>query len=245
MISVFKTIPELNRAAAEFIFVYGKLCIKHRDRFDFVLSGGKTPAEVFSLLARNTKSKTDFWECTHLWWGDERCVLPEDEMSNYRMARENLIDIVNLPDENIHRIQAEMEDTQQAAGLYSDEFPAEPDLVLLGIGADGHTASLSPGSTSLDEKEHYFVPSQAISEPVNRITMTPIAISTAKNILVLAAGENKRVATERVFQNEGDIHDTPARLVREATWFIDERAAGDIESLIDQNESTTLFERVK
>ena len=245
MISIFKTGRELSRAAAEFIFVYGKLCIKHQGRFDLVLSGGKTPAGAFSLLARSTKSKTDFWECTHLWWGDERCVPPDNEMSNYRMARENLINIINLPDENIHRIHAEMEDPQQAAKSYSDQFPAEPDLVLLGIGTDGHTASLFPGSTALDEKHHLFVPSQAPSEPANRITMTPIAISIAKKTLVIAAGENKREAIESVFQNEGDFHDTPARLVREATWFIDEEAAGDIERLIDQNESTTLLERVK
>lgn len=245
MISIFKSGPELGRAAAEFIFVYGKLCIKHNARFELVLSGGKTPAEIYSLLARNTKSNADFWHSTQLWWGDERCVAPDDAMSNYRMARENLIDIVNLPDENIHRIQAEMENRRQAAGLYSDAFPAGPDLILLGIGADGHTASLFPGAAALDEKQHLFVPSQAPSEPVNRITITPVALATARKRLVLAAGENKRPAIEKVFHREGDFHDTPARLVREATWFMDGEAAGDIERLIDQNESTNLLERVK
>jgi 6-phosphogluconolactonase len=245
MISIFKTDRELGRAAAEFIFVYGKLCIKHRERFDLVLSGGKTPEETFFLLAHDTKSKENFWQSTHLWWGDERCVSPDDEMSNYRMARKNLIDIVNLPDENIHRIQADTADTRQAAALYSDEFPAEPDLIILGIGSDGHTASLFPRSAALDEKQDLFVPSQALSGPVNRITMTPVALSTAKNTLVLAVGENKMQAIEKVFHEEGDIHDTPARLVSGATWFVDEDAAGDIEKLIGQDESHPLIEKVK
>jgi len=245
MISVFKELKQISRAAAEFIQVFGNLCIKNRNRFDLVLAGGNTPAGAYSILAENTKSKTDFWRGTHLWWGDERCVPPDSDMSNYRLAKNNLIDIVNPPEDNVHRIPAEMEDRQQAAQLYSDQFPAQPDLVLLGMGTDGHTASLFPDSDALNEKERLFVPSESPVEPRRRITMTPVALASAKKVLVLVAGQNKSQVVERVFSQRGDINDTPARLLRNAMWFLDEKAAGDIEKLIDSETSATLFERVR
>jgi len=229
MIRVFPDYESLSAAAAEFIRSVGDSAGRARGRFDLVLSGGNTPRRAYDVLAGRTRDDRAFWHGTHVFWTDERCVAPDHPDSNYGTAKRLLLDRVGIPEANIHRLCAEEPDREAVAERYGRIFPASPDLVLLGMGADGHIASLFPDSSALDERRKRFTISHAAAEPKERITMTPPVIEAARNVLVVVSGAPKAPAVARVFADEGDVRRTPARLVREATWFLDESAARELE----------------
>ena len=225
MIQIFPDYETLSREAAARIVLLGMSAIVERDRFDFVLSGGDTPRRCYEILAERLREEPEFWRDTHVFWGDERCVAVDDPASNYARAKETLLDVVKAPAENVHRIRAESVNLNAAADAYADVFPERPDLLLLGMGADGHTASLFAGSPALDERVKRFAVVEAPSDPKTRITMTPPAIVSARNVLVLVSGTEKADALQRVF-TDGDVRETPAALVGEATWFVTNDAMG-------------------
>jgi len=224
MILTFPDLESLSQAAARHIVLTGQRSIDDRGVFELALSGGNTPNRTYELLGE-TAGQRDLWENTHFYWGDERCVPPDHPQSNYGAARRVLLDALRVPPENIHRIRAEDPNRHRAAEEYAAIFPAQPDLLLLGMGGDGHTASLFPGSPALDETDERFVATESPKEPRLRITITPPAIAAAQMIMVLVSGGDKADALRRVFAPRGDAHETPARLVRDAVWLIGGEAA--------------------
>jgi 6-phosphogluconolactonase len=192
---------------------------------DVVLTGGTTPRRAYELAAT---LKPD-WSDTEVWWSDERCVPPEDERSNYGMTKRALLDRLEAQPRTVHRIRGE-EGAEPAADAYDEELRGVTlELVLLGIGADGHVASLFPHAPTLAEYERRAVPAEAQLEPyVDRVTMTVPVLESAPLVVFLVAGAEKADAVARAFAGPSD-EGTPASLVRSKTGrtvaFLDREAA--------------------
>jgi 6-phosphogluconolactonase len=180
---------------------------------DVVLTGGTTPRRAYELAAA---LKPD-WSDTEVWWSDERCVPPDDERSNYGMTKHALLDRLETPPRAVHRIRGE-EGAERAAEAYDDELRGVTlELVLLGIGPDGHVASLFPHAPTLAERERRVVPAEARLEPfVDRVTMTIPVLESAPLLVFLVAGAEKAEAVARAFAGPRD-EGTPASLVRSKT----------------------------
>lgn len=229
MIRIFPDYEALSRAAAEHVVRVGREALMQRGMFHLALSGGSTPGGAYGILAEELRADPRLRRATHFYWGDERCVPAEHPQSNYAMARGCLLDRLEILPGQVHPIQADDPDPQGAAERYAASFPARVDLLLLGMGEDGHTASLFPGSRGLAKGNPRFVFVEAPVEPRGRITITPSGIAAARGVLVLVCGANKAEALRRVFAPEGDVQQSPARLVREARWFVDRGAAALLE----------------
>jgi len=191
------------------------------------LSGGSTPRRSFELAAQLEPS----WAKAFAWWGDERCVPPHDARSNYRLAREALLDRIARPPE-VHRIRGELP-AEEAAAAYEEELgDLRLDLALMGLGPDGHTASLFPGAPTLDEQARRVVAAKPGLEPwVDRVTLTLPALSTSREVLFLVTGESKADAARRAFAEE-PTRDVPASLLRSSEGrtvaILDAAAARDL-----------------
>jgi 6-phosphogluconolactonase len=229
MIRIFPDYEALSRAAAEHVVRAGREAVAQRGVFHLALSGGSTPRGAYGILADKLGADPRLRRAAHFYWGDERCVPAEHPQSNYAMARACLLDSVPIPPEQVHRIHADDPDARAGAERYAAGFPARVDLLLLGMGEDGHTASLFPGSMGPAQGDVRFAFVEAPVEPKGRITITPAGIAAAREVLVLVSGAGKAEALRRVFAPEGDVQQTPARLVREATWFVDCIAAALLE----------------
>ena len=178
-----------------------------------VLTGGTTPGHAYALAA---EAEPD-WSEAALWWGDERCVPPEDERSNFRLARDRLLDGLSAQPREVHRIHGELGAEAAAAEYDAALEGVQLDLVLLGIGGDGHTASLFPDQPTLDERSRRAIPAEAKLDPfVDRVTLTVPALCSAPEVLFLVTGEQKAEAVERAFGRPPD-RSTPASLVRSAS----------------------------
>ena len=231
----------LIRAAAAVVGAAALLAQEQRNSFTCVLSGGSTPRALYELLSQQTDSAAIDWTRTAVYFGDERCVSPGHGASNYGMARRALIDRILISPERVHRIKGEM-DPEQAARAYETEIRdlAEGgipsfDLVLLGMGADGHTASLFPAAEVLAERERLVVPTTAPVDPQQRITMTLPLLNAAREVVFLVTGSQKAEAVLKVMQQgqragiEPQAEILPAALVRpdrgRLLWLLDEAAA--------------------
>ena len=236
---------DLAQAAAEEFTRRAESAVRDHARFSVVLSGGSTPRRLYRLLADPAQPFLDRidWSATHVFWGDERHVPPDHPDSNYRMAREALLDVVPIPAGNIHRMHGEESDAARAAASYeaelraffSDSSSAQPrfDLVLLGLGPDAHTASLFPGTEAVRERERWVVASWVEKLASWRITLTPAVLDRAAVVIFLVQGKDKADALRTVL--EGDLegeHDPdryPAQVVRpesgELLWLVDDAAA--------------------
>ncbi|MHC4915326.1 MAG: 6-phosphogluconolactonase [Planctomycetota bacterium] len=231
MLKVFPDIETLSREAARFVAGVGIGAVYSKARFDLVLAGGRTPLGAYRELVAEFGHQLRLWKHTHVWWGDERCVPTEDPDSNYHSSRLALLMPLGIPDEQVHRIRAEIDDPAAAAAEYDEVFPAAPDLLMLGIGEDGHVASLFPGFPALAETGRRFTVAERCPKPPPlRITLTPPVISAAQRILVLASGARKAGAVRRAFAPEGNPELIPARLARSGLWMIDEAAASEFGS---------------
>lgn len=232
-VQVLSSAEELARAASWYVQELVLQAERERGRVLLVLSGGSTPLPVYERLAKLALP----WTQMHLFWGDERCAPPEDSFSNYGNARRALISKVPIPENNVHRIRVER-DPPEAAQVYEDElrrfFGSDPpimDLILLGVGSDGHTASLFPGGPELAEDQRWVVnsePPAGIEPALPRITLTLPIINQARAVLFLAAGKDKRQATSSILRVSGAGKELPAGLVRpkgELAWFLDHEAA--------------------
>jgi 6-phosphogluconolactonase len=199
------------------------------DGRSIVLTGGKTPERAYERAAALAPD----WSRVEVWWGDERCVRADDENSNYGMAKRALLDRLEAPPLAVHRIAGEL-GMEDAAEEYEDELGSTAlDLLLLGIGPDGHIASLFPGKAALDEEARRVVGSEPGLEPwVDRVTLTLPALRAAGEILFVVSGEAKAEAVRRAFAEEPSP-DTPASLVRadsgHTTAILDRAAAAAIE----------------
>lgn len=236
-----RTLPDLvslSRAALEEVLPIIQGAVTKRGRFAIALSGGHTPEKMFSLWAQTAqyRDKTP-WDRVHLFWSDERYVPADDPRSNYHMARETLISRVPIPAENVHPIPTSLTPPEDCATAYEAElrkfFGSEPpafDVQLLGIGEEGHTASLFPGSPVLDEKQRWVAAVRVAAEPQQRITLTPVVLNQGRNTFFLVAGEGKRAILSAIRdESSSKPSQYPAARIHPATkpiWFLDQAAAG-------------------
>lgn len=231
---ISKDREESSRAAARELTRIALAALEGRGRFDLALAGGHTPKRLYEILAAEFSEAID-WNRTHLFWGDERYVAPEDPLSNYRMAREALIEPLALPSANVHPMPTSLTDPDDAAQAYQklllEQFgPQGPrfDLVLLGIGPEGHTASLFPGSPALEEKGRWVLAVRVAAQPPLRLTLTLPAINAASHVFFLVSGADKQAIVAQLLGlgPEGSA-EYPASLVRPqggVTLFLDESA---------------------
>ena len=235
-ILIYKNADELAKAAAERFAELARDAIAERGLFRVALSGGNTPNRVYSLLASDEFKTRIEWSKVHLFFGDERCVPPDDSESNYRMVLETLISHVEIPRENVHRIRGE-EEPLQSAKLYEAElkefFAAAGwprfDLVLLGMGDDGHTASLFPQTAALDERNSWVVANWVEKLGVYRISLTVPVINAAANIAFLVIGSDKAERLAEVIHGPFDKKRLPSQLIKPTDgtllWLVDTAAA--------------------
>jgi len=209
-----------------------------RGRFAAALSGGSTPRRLYSFLGSSPYCENIDWKKVHIFWADERCVAPSHKDSNYKLVADELLQKAGVPEENIHRIHGE-EEPGPAAARYEEELnsffgPSRTpvfDLVILGAGADGHTASLFPGSVLLEEKTRTVVPVYREKPGINRVSLTLPVLNRAANILFLVSGSDKAGIVSEVLKNAnrnhypaGRVHPTDGEL----SWLIDKAAAAKI-----------------
>jgi 6-phosphogluconolactonase len=233
-IHVARDARALARDAAELVIELGNRAIELSGHFRVFLAGGSTPRALYELLATNEYSDRLDWTRTRVFFGDERCVPPDHEQSNYRMARESLLSRVPVPASAVHRIQGEL-DPETAAKNYGmllkTEFAsANPDLVLLGMGEDGHTASLFPNTAVLAETEHRCVAVYVEKLQAWRVTVTAWFLNRAHDAMILVSGAAKAATLAQVLEGQEDTNRWPVQLIRPAEgrlhWFLDADAAG-------------------
>lgn len=216
---------------------YLAILISEKETVHIALSGGSTPKIVFDELAANFQDDID-WTNVHLYWGDERCVGPTDEQSNYKMTVEHLISRIDIPEENIHRVIGENEPEYEAKrysellvkNLSSIENFPQFDLVILGMGDDGHTASIFPHEIDLWQSEKFCEVAEHPDSGQKRITITGQVINNADTVVFLVTGESKAEKYTEIKNQTGDYKAYPASLVNPSSgrllWFLDEAAAG-------------------
>jgi 6-phosphogluconolactonase len=236
-IRVFDGLEPLSWAAATRLEEQARVKAIEKKPFWVALSGGSTPKLLFELLASPTFQGRVRWSNLHLFQVDERCVPPDDAQSNYRMIRQALLESVPLPAENFHRMAAERPDREEASREYAEELgrvlrpaPGEwprLDLIFLGMGSDGHTASLFPGSPALEEHAAWVVPNFAADLNSYRLTLTLPVLNAAAHVIFLVAGADKAETLRKVL--EGPKGQFPAQFIQPTngslSWFLDESAA--------------------
>lgn len=196
-----------------------------RGRCTLALSGGTTPQPVYAALAGPDLVAGIDWSRVDVYFGDERAVPPEDAASNFHMAMESLLSKVAIPPRQIHRMEGERADLNAAANAYAQQLPAALDVLILGIGGDGHTASLFPGSPALAERQRRVVVVEGPKPPRRRLTITPPVIAAARHVAVLVTGRDKAAAVARALDGETPANEVPAALARHGVWFLDRAAA--------------------
>jgi 6-phosphogluconolactonase len=235
-IRIFNNLEALSVAAADLFVEQAHRSIADRDRFLVALNGGSTPTRLFQLLATDSAKRVD-WSRIHVFWGDERCVLPEDAGSSYGQARDILLSHVLIPDVNIHRIQGELGPVEASKdySLTLREFASPPlkwprfDLIYLGMGEDGHTASLFPGSPVDVSEPTMPVTAHYQDRPANRVTLTPVVFNSAHVIVFMANGEKKANTLAEVLSDRYNPAQYPAQRIApndgRLIWLVDEAAA--------------------
>ena len=229
---VYDDARELSEAAARMFVEEARSRTDESGRFAVALAGGSTPKTTYEILAREYGGPEDLdWSKVHAFFGDERSVPPDHEESNYRMAREALLS--HVPVGSVHRMRGEME-PREAAALYEKELeeffggPPVLDFVLLGIGEDGHAASLFPDTPALDARDRWAVENPVEKLNTTRLTLTVPAVDAARKVAFLVAGEGKAEALEEILEGDANPHKYPAKLVRpeaEVAWMVDRAAA--------------------
>jgi 6-phosphogluconolactonase len=235
------TPQDLFQAAAEEVVRAATDAVAQRGRFTIALSGGSTPRNLYTLIAANA-SATLPWDKMFFFWGDERHVPPESPDSNYRMARESLLSKVPIPPANIFPVPTENPDAAQVAERYEQTlrsfFAAAPgefprfDLILLGMGPDGHTASLFPETAALQEKSRLVVANWVEKLGGSRITFTLPLLNSARCVAFLVSGTDKAAALHEVLEGNAPADKYPSRLVQPSDgkliWFVDRAAASEL-----------------
>jgi 6-phosphogluconolactonase len=235
------TPQDLFQAAAEEVIRVASEAVAKRGRFTIALSGGSTPKNLYRLIAANAGASLP-WPQMFFFWGDERHVPPTDEESNYRMAEETLLSKVPIPPGNVFRIPAENPDADAAAAAYEQtlqtffevaagKFPRF-DLILLGMGPDGHTASLFPETAALREKSRLVVANWVEKLNTSRITLTLPVLNAARQVAFLVSGADKAAVLREVLEGKGPGEKYPSKLVQPSDgkliWFVDRAAASEL-----------------
>lgn len=227
---------------ANLIIESSKAAIARSDRFSFVLTGGSTPKGLYQMMASEEWRLKIDWSKTHLFWGDERFVPATDSQSNYKMAKEALLDALSIPAENIHRIVTENTTPEVCANAYEEDireffksppgvFPAF-DLVLNGMGSNRHTLSLFPGRPTLHEKKRMVVADFIPEVSMDRVTMTAPLVNAARRVMFLCSGKDKAEALQDVLYGPVNIDTKPAQAIQpkhgELLWLLDKDAASQL-----------------
>lgn len=248
IIKIFRDAQSLSAYAAAFYSQLAHEAVTARHNFFVALSGGSTPARMYRLLALPPYSEEVPWQKTIYFWGDERCVQPDDPESNYFQALQLLLGPVNVPQENIFRVKGELEPLESARdyierlkSLATDGATAPVfDLIFLGLGSDGHTASIFPGSPLNDEVPVLAVSGNYQGRPANRVTFTPMLINYARNLVFMATGADKASALVATLAGSADLINYPAQRIMPSNgnifWLVDEAAAGMLPGHLDQFE---------
>jgi 6-phosphogluconolactonase len=226
-VTVLASSREAANEAARRIARAAREAIVERGRFDLAVPGGRSAAALFDALVRQGAGKMS-WERTQLWFVDERAVSPADPDSNFALALERLIEPLVIRGTNVHRMPAEAADLAAAASEYAAQLPESLDVAVLGVGEDGHVASLFPGSAALpDSAARVAVVTDSPKPPARRLTLTPRALSAARTLLLLAFGRDKANAVSRSLAPLADPASAPAARFSDAEWIVDRAAAGD------------------
>lgn len=236
-VKIYSDQKEVVKALAKAIYKLNKSSEQHH--FNILLSGGNTPTELFKRLSKKY-AETIEWERMHLWWGDERCVSPENENSNFKQAYDYLISQVSIPEENVHRIKGENTPEEEAI-RYAGEIKQNLnfrgdnpvfDLVLLGLGEDGHTASIFPDEIELFEDERICAVATHPLSGQKRITITGKVLNNANRVFFLVTGSNKSQRISEIMNDDDAAKLLPAYYISptngELIWYIDEAAAQKI-----------------
>ena len=234
----------LARSLAEFVAAGAKAAIASRGRFTLSLAGGSTPKAAYALLAGEEFAQQIDWSRVLLFFGDERCVPPDDPLSNYRMVREVLLERVPIPPTNVHRIRGEVDPRDAAAdyeaalrGLLGTDPTADTpgqslDLVLLGLGEDGHTASLFPNQKAARASRRWVVAEYVPPVTMWRVTLAPVVLNSAIDVVFAVAGSAKAGVLRQVLEGPHQPEKLPAQVIRPSqgtlTWLVDRAAAAQL-----------------
>jgi 6-phosphogluconolactonase len=235
MISVYPDLEALSRAAADLFAERAAQAVADHGRCSILLAGGETPRRTYELLAEEPLRDQVPWGSVHVFWGDERSVPPDDSRSNAGMVHQALLNLVPIPAGQVYPIPGDR-DPRQAADEYEDllrRFFAGVaprfDLVLLGLGDDGHTASLFPDLPVLEERQRWASATRRPGEEIGRVTLTPPLINQADLVVFLVAGEDKATVLREVLEDHPDPRSRPARMIMpeqgELRWMVDQSAA--------------------
>lgn len=217
---------ELAYTAASWVANAIMRAIRDNGRCAIALSGGKSPQPVYAELAASFPEIP--WDKVDVYFGDERAVPPTNAMSNYGMARASLLDRVAVPPANVHRMEGERADLDAAARDYERQLPPALDVLLLGLGPDGHTASLFPGAPAIDERVRRVVASDSPFPPPRRLTITPPVIAAARHTAMIVAARDKAGIVQRALEGPRDPHVLPSQLALGGVWILDRDAASKL-----------------
>jgi 6-phosphogluconolactonase len=234
VLKVFEDRDALARAAAELFAKQAQKAVDEHGRFTVLLAGGETPRLTYEQLSQEPYRNTVPWKDIHFFWGDERCVPPDDLRSNALLAYKSLLDNVPVPLDHIHPIRCDRS-PQHAADEYgvdlAEFFKDEPprfDLVFLGLGDDGHTLSLLPDSKSLEEKLRWTAVTRRPEEKFSRVTLTAPIINQAKLVIFLVTGSSKAQVLQMILDGANDTPIYPAQLIQpesgDVRWYVDAEA---------------------
>jgi 6-phosphogluconolactonase len=236
-IAIYPDTNILSHEAAQYIIRVAQESIVTHGRFTLALSGGNTPKKLYGLLASEPYASQIDWNLVEIFWSDERCVPPDSPDSNYHMAQEVLLSKVPIPANQIHRTPADEADRDAASEAYAQEMRnvfgtngvPKFDLIQLGMGPEGHTASLFPHQASLHEQQRLVMPVSVPKPPPARLTFTPPLLNAAAHILFLVTGTDKEEAVQAVLEGDHQPDEYPAQIVQpsqgEVTWMLDTAAA--------------------
>lgn len=239
MVCVHKNLEDLNESAAANVIEILSMAIRRQGYANLLLSGGSTPVGVYRILAQDQYRNAIPWEQISFFWGDERCVPPEDKNSNYGQAFEVLLSNLLVDPMKIHRIKGELGSTEGAEdyrlvlsdhALVGNAWPIF-DVALMGLGEDGHTASLFPGAFKPGEDRYPVIPVTANyqNRPAHRISLTPLAINTSRTVIYLVSGEAKAIALKNALSDQNDPKNIPVHRIKPQSgnviWHVDSGAA--------------------
>jgi 6-phosphogluconolactonase len=239
-IAIYPDSNTLSQEAAQYIVRLASQSIVTRGRFTIALSGGSTPKVLYGLLGTEPYRGQIDWASVEIFWSDERCVPPDSADSNYALAQEVLLSKIPIPANQIHRMPADQPNSEAASSEYASEMQRtfgtsgipSFDLIQLGMGPEGHTASLFPHQESLHEQRRLVMPVTVPKPPPPRLTFTPPILNAARHVLFLVTGGEKADAVQAVLEGSYQPEEYPAQIVRptngEVTWMLDTRAAAKL-----------------
>lgn len=240
---ILKNLDELSSELAETIVRIAVSAVNNRGKFTLALSGGSTPSSLYSKLAESKYSDRMPWQSTYIFWGDERCVSHDNADSNYRMARQSFLDKIDIPESNIFATTGQDKNPAEAAAGYaktlveffglSEHSQPSFDLILLGLGPEGHTASIFPGSPVLNASDKLVMSVWVESKNADRITFTLPVINAARHVIFMVSGAGKKqILPEVIRLSEKENVRLPAQYINPVAgaleWYVDEAAASEL-----------------